>query len=352
MRWRHCPSRLTRWPRRRPRSAECSRRGISARSCCRCRIRLQPRGDRSYLITGGLGALGLHTAAYLAQLGAGDIVLTSRRMPDPAGQQAIAEMAERYHCRIHTFAADVADESQVTELLARIRSELPPLAGVAHLAGVLDDALLPDQSPRTFPHDAGAQGFWCLALASVDEGRRSRVLHRVLLGVERARFTRSGQLRRRQCAARRARRGPQGAGAAGDKHQLGTLGAGWHGQFRLRARQSRCARFDSAGAHRRTNALGEVIAHGLAQATVIKANWQRAAKLLGAIRPPILDHVLPSAVAATPGDSAFLAQLHDVPEAQRGSFVTEHLQRNSSRSWGWRNRRPQPAASWNSGWIP
>ena len=37
---------------------------------------LQPRGDRSYLITGGLGALGLHTAAYLAQLGAGDIVLT------------------------------------------------------------------------------------------------------------------------------------------------------------------------------------------------------------------------------------------------------------------------------------
>ena len=31
---------------------------------------LQPRDDRSYLITGGLGALGLHTAAYLAQLGA------------------------------------------------------------------------------------------------------------------------------------------------------------------------------------------------------------------------------------------------------------------------------------------
>ena len=40
---------------------------------------LKPREDRSYLITGGLGALGLHTAAYLAQLGAGDIVLTSRR---------------------------------------------------------------------------------------------------------------------------------------------------------------------------------------------------------------------------------------------------------------------------------
>jgi acyl carrier protein len=45
------------------------------------------------------------------------------------------------------------------------------------------------------------------------------------------------------------------------------------------------------------------------------------------MRPPILDHVLPSAAAATPGDMALLRQLHEVPEAQRGSFVTEHLQR-------------------------
>ncbi|MGA7050188.1 MAG: acyltransferase domain-containing protein, partial [Mycobacterium sp.] len=57
---------------------------------------LQPQGDRSYLITGGLGALGLHTAAYLAQLGAGDIVLTSRRPPDADAQRAIADITERY----------------------------------------------------------------------------------------------------------------------------------------------------------------------------------------------------------------------------------------------------------------
>ena len=80
---------------------------------------LQPRGDRSYLITGGLGALGLHTAAYLAQLGAGDIVLTSRRPPDTVAQQAIDEMTERYQCRIHTFAADVGDEAQVGRAAGR-----------------------------------------------------------------------------------------------------------------------------------------------------------------------------------------------------------------------------------------
>src|SRR5690606_11119514 len=43
---------------------------------------LQPREDRTYLVTGGLGALGLRTAAHLAQLGAGNHVLVSRRDPD------------------------------------------------------------------------------------------------------------------------------------------------------------------------------------------------------------------------------------------------------------------------------
>ena len=111
---------------------------------------LQPRGDRSYLITGGLGALGLHTAAYLAQLGAGDIVLTGRRLPDIAAQRAIADITERYRCRIHTFTADLGDESQIRTLLERIKEDLPPLGGVAHLAGVLDDALLAQQSLERF----------------------------------------------------------------------------------------------------------------------------------------------------------------------------------------------------------
>ena len=78
-------------------------------------------------------------------------------MPDADAQRAIDDITERYRCRIHTFAADVGDEAQVAEVLERIRAELPPLAGVAHLAGVLDDALLTQQSPRAFPDDVGTQ---------------------------------------------------------------------------------------------------------------------------------------------------------------------------------------------------
>ncbi|MGV0803547.1 SDR family NAD(P)-dependent oxidoreductase, partial [Mycolicibacterium elephantis] len=81
-----------------------------------------------------LGAIGLQMTSYLAQRGAGDIVLTSRREPDPQAQQAIEQISDRYKCRVHVFPADVGDESQVRELLQRIRAELPPLGGVAHLA--------------------------------------------------------------------------------------------------------------------------------------------------------------------------------------------------------------------------
>jgi acyl carrier protein len=74
-------------------------------------------------------------------------------------------------------------------------------------------------------------------------------------------------------------------------------------------------------------ALGEIAAHGTGQAIVVKANWLRAAKALGGSRPPLLDHVLPSDVAASAGDSELLRQLQEVPEAQRASFLTEFLQR-------------------------
>ena len=75
------------------------------------------------------------------------------------------------------------------------------------------------------------------------------------------------------------------------------------------------------------NALAEVVANGTGQATVLKANWQRAAKLLGGTRPPILDLVLPSAVTEVTGDSEMLRQLQEIPVAQRAGFISEFLQR-------------------------
>jgi short-subunit dehydrogenase/acyl carrier protein len=288
---------------------------------------LQPRGDRSYLITGGLGAIGLHTAAYLAQLGAGDIVLTSRRTPDADAQREIDEITERYRCRIHTFAADVGDESEVATLLDRIRAELPPLAGVAHLAGVLDDALLSQQNLDRFRTTLAPKAFGALYLDrltkkdDLDFFIVSSSVSSLLGSPGQANYSTANALLDGLVADRKA-------------HGLPATGVnfGPWGRGGMASSEAARANISAQGLiplepSAALGALAEVVANGTAQATVIKANWQRAAKVLGSSRPPILDLVLPSAVGEMIGDSELLRQLQEIPVAQRASFITEFLQR-------------------------
>lgn len=288
---------------------------------------LQPQPDRSYLITGGLGAIGLHTASHLAQLGAGDIVLTSRREPGADAQRLIEEITERYKCRVHVFTADVRDESEVAGLLERIRSELPPLAGVVHLAGVLDDALLSQQTVERFrttllPKAIGA--YHLDRLTKDDELDFFIVSSSVssLFGSPgQSNYATANALLDGLVAQRRA----QGLPATG-------VNFGPWAQGGMASSEAATANISAQGLiplepSAALGALAEVVANGTGQATVLKANWQRAAKVLGSSRPPILDLVLPSAAGEVTGDSELLKQLMEIPVPQRAGFVTEFLQR-------------------------
>jgi NADPH:quinone reductase-like Zn-dependent oxidoreductase/acyl carrier protein len=99
------------------------------------------RRDASYLVTGGLGGLGLTIGRWLAENGAGHVVLVGR---EAVATPAVEQM--RAHARVSVVAADVADESRMREVLAT----LPDLRGVVHAAAVLDDALLAEQSKARF----------------------------------------------------------------------------------------------------------------------------------------------------------------------------------------------------------
>ncbi|OBA62317.1 polyketide synthase [Mycobacterium sp. 1100029.7] len=288
---------------------------------------LQPQPDRSYLITGGLGAIGLHTASHLAQLGAGDIVLTSRRGPDAAAQQAIAEITERHKCRIHVFTADVGVEHEVAGLLERIREELPPLAGVAHLAGVLDDALLSSQSLDRFRTSLAAKAFGACHLDRLTRDDEldffivSSSVSSLFGSPGQSNYATANALLDGLVAQRRA-------------HGLPATGVnfGPWAQGGMASSDAASANISAQGLiplepSAALSALAEVVANGTGQATVLKANWQRAAKVLGSSRPPILDLVLPSAVGEVTGDSELLKALMEIPVPQRAGFVTEFLQR-------------------------
>ncbi|MCV7368908.1 polyketide synthase [Mycolicibacterium duvalii] len=294
---------------------------------CQVPAPLTPRPDRSYLITGGLGAIGLHTASYLAQRGAGDLVLTSRRAPDAATRQVIDDLTERFKCRIHVFTADVGDEAEVAQLLDRIRAELPPLAGVAHLAGVLDDALLSQQSIERFRTTLAPKAFGACHLDrltaddDLDFFLVSSSVSSLFGSPGQANYATANAFLDGLVARRRA----LGLPATG-------INFGPWAQGGMASSEAATANITAQGLiplepSSALGALAEAVANGTGQATVVKANWQRAAKVLGSSRPPILDLVLPRPEGEVTGDSELLRQLEEIPVAQRAGFVTEFLQR-------------------------
>jgi acyl transferase domain-containing protein/acyl carrier protein len=93
------------------------------------------RADGSYLISGGLGALGLRVAEWLIQKGARSLVLAGRRPPTP-GVEAVLERLRAAGARIVARSLDVADAGEVRGLLDEVGESLPRLRGVVHAAGI------------------------------------------------------------------------------------------------------------------------------------------------------------------------------------------------------------------------
>lgn len=103
----------------------------------------------TYLITGGLGALGLTVAAWLIEQGARYLVLVGRHAPLQHAQQKIQQL-QKNGAQIHYFAVDIAKSTAIQQLMETIQQKLPPLRGVIHAAGVLEDGLLQQQSWHHF----------------------------------------------------------------------------------------------------------------------------------------------------------------------------------------------------------
>ena len=107
------------------------------------------RQDRTYLVTGGLGGIGCAVAGWLADQGAGTIVLNGRREPDAAAMETIRAIRER-GVAIRVELADMTDTAAVDDMLARMEQELPPLGGLIHSVGVLSDGALTNQTWERF----------------------------------------------------------------------------------------------------------------------------------------------------------------------------------------------------------
>jgi acyl transferase domain-containing protein/7-keto-8-aminopelargonate synthetase-like enzyme/acyl carrier protein len=106
------------------------------------------RGDSSYLVTGGLGGLGLKIADYLVTAGARHLVLAGRGAASEEAERAI-EALRRRGASVAVFQGDVAKPEDAGAMINACQ-RAAPMRGIVHAAGVLREALVRNQSADHF----------------------------------------------------------------------------------------------------------------------------------------------------------------------------------------------------------
>ncbi len=110
------------------------------------------RRDGAYIITGGLGGLGLFLAAEMAAAGCGRIVLTARSNPTPKAQTAIEGMRAT-GADIDVVCGNIADADTAASAVAAATATGLPLRGVLHAAAVVEDATLANITEELIDRD-------------------------------------------------------------------------------------------------------------------------------------------------------------------------------------------------------
>lgn len=137
--------------------------------------RIQP--DRSYLITGGMGGLGLIVAKWLVEKGASHLTLTGRRkLPDRSSWDSVASDSDD-HRRITAIKeiealggkidleyVDVNNYSAMASMMDKFGNQSPELSGVFHCAAVVKLGPLKDMDAHDFNDALAAKisGSWIL----------------------------------------------------------------------------------------------------------------------------------------------------------------------------------------------
>jgi myxalamid-type polyketide synthase MxaE and MxaD len=135
------------------------------------------RADGAYLVTGGLGGLGLQVARWLVEQGARHLVLLGRRGLPPretwtaaqpgeelARQVTMISQMEVAGARVDVVSADAADRDAMAALLASFGAARPPLRGIVHAAAQMRAEPLDEMTDEALAEVFAAKvtGAWLL----------------------------------------------------------------------------------------------------------------------------------------------------------------------------------------------
>lgn len=284
----------------------------------------------AYLVTGGLGALGLHTARWLVSKGARTLVLASRRgLATPGADQAVRTLEAMAAVNVVVARADISCEKDVDRVLAGIAASTTPLRGVVHAAGVDAPVALVDMTSADLRSTLASKvrGGWllhektrgfdldlfvCFSSVSSVWGSPRRAHY----AAANAFLDALAQERRRLgLAALSVNWGPWHAGGMGSEEELRQLERSGH-----RGLEPAVA----------LHALETLVAGGDVQATVVDVDWPRFRTVFEARRPrPLLSEIERRVQRddRTPGEAGadWIERLQRVSPGERAGMLEELL---------------------------
>jgi acyl transferase domain-containing protein/thioesterase domain-containing protein/NAD(P)-dependent dehydrogenase (short-subunit alcohol dehydrogenase family)/acyl carrier protein len=297
------------------------------------------RSDGNYLITGGLGALGLRVARWLADQGAGTVALLSRRAPSSEIEHALNAI-RGMGTNVVVLRGDVADADSLQTALTQLPPECPPLRGVVHAAGVLADGIVTemtlDQLDRALaPKVRGARN---LHLATRDLPLDFFVMFSSVASVlgspGQANYAAGNAYLDTLAHARRA------AGLPATAINWGPwAGSGMAVDAGLdEAKQPRGMSLIEPEIG--LDLLGKLMKSGAPQVTVMNAQWAEMLKLLGSRRPALLAEIAAEVqesdgdVGTSRVDHAFRQRLLAADDANCIVMVQDYIRQELARIMG------------------
>jgi polyketide synthase 12/myxalamid-type polyketide synthase MxaB len=296
-------------------------------------------GDATYLVTGGLGALGMLVARWLADHGARHIVLIGRRPPDEPTSRQLNELRS-LGVDVTVASVDLAVPGDLRRFVRRLRTTHPPLAGVVHAAGVLDDGMLVQQDWSRFERVMQAKVRGAIVLHELS---REFAFDWMIMFSSIASMW--GSLGQGNYAAANAFL--DSLAHARRQAGLPAMTINW-GPW---ADVGMAARMDAGNRHwwqvmgigtippaQGMTAMEMVVQDNPAQVAVLPLEWPKVMARLQMARPPVLisDLVLDQrpTVEASREWLAFVETLREAPPAERVDLLVRHMQNEAARVLG------------------
>lgn len=304
-------------------------------------VSIEPKSiqsEASYLITGGLGALGLEVAQWLVKQGAKHLVLSSRRAPSETAQQIIGNL-QTDGASVDILLGDISRQEDVAKTLEAISTSFPPLKGVIHAAGVLDDGVLQQMSWEQFTTVMApkVQGTWHLHQFTKDLPLDFFVcfssVASILGGPGQGNYAAANSF---MDALAHYRRGLGLPGLSINWGAWGSVG------MAARLDSLNQKRLESSGViaiepERGMQALGSLLSSSSSQVIVWPINWSKFVKQLpGGRKISFLEGLISSEPSLTQ-NSAFREQLESVPVSERQELLVNQISSLIAKTLGWKD---------------